>query len=96
MLISLMFIVGCDYPGEKIEMGVKCNGVPYKYAIEAVENSECVEEGKALYDIYTCNENTNTMWIDLDLEKDGCNPACVVDLETRTAEINWMCTGDIE
>lgn len=39
------------------------------------------------------NENTNTWWIDMDLEKEGCNPACVVSTVTRTAEINWRCTG---
>ena len=30
---------------------------------------------------------------DLDIEKAGCNPACVINVETRTAEINWRCTG---
>lgn len=43
-----------------------------------------------------CNENTWTFWIDLDIEKTWCNPACVIDLETKTAEINWRCTGLIE
>lgn len=40
-----------------------------------------------------CNEFTGTYWIDLDIEKEGCNPACVVNVETREAEINWRCTG---
>lgn len=41
------------------------------------------------------NEVTNTWWFDLpiDTEKPGCNPACVVDEVTKTAEINWRCTG---
>lgn len=25
-------------------------------------------------------------------EKPGCNPACVVDIETNETEINWRCT----
>ncbi len=39
-----------------------------------------------------CNENTWTFWIDLDIEQEWCNPACVINLETKTAEINWRCT----
>ena len=53
-------------------------------------NSEC---GNRLTDTYVCNEDTGTWWIDLDIEKEGCNPACVVDVTTKTAEINWRCTG---
>jgi hypothetical protein len=41
----------------------------------------------------TCNSNTGTWWFDLDVAKAGCNPACVVNLTTKTAEINWRCTG---
>jgi len=55
--------------------------------------SEC---GDALKDTYVCNENTGTYWIDLNIEKSGCSPACVVDIITREAVINWRCTGLIE
>jgi len=55
--------------------------------------SEC---GDRLKDIYVCNENTGTYWIDLDIEKQGCNPACVIDIITREAVINWRCTGLIQ
>ena len=55
-------------------------------------NSECNEQGK-LKDTQVCNEDTGTWWIDLDIEKEGCNPACVIDIETKTAKINWRCTG---
>ena len=54
------------------------------------KNSEC---GDRLKETYVCNEYTGTYWIDLDIEKEGCNPACVVDVETREASINWRCTG---
>ncbi len=40
-----------------------------------------------------CNEGTKTWWIDMDIVRPGCSPACVVNVETRTAEINWRCTG---
>jgi len=61
-------------------------------ARKIAESSECVKEG-FLKEEYFCNENTGTWWIDLDLEKEGCNPACVVDVVTKQAEINWRCTG---
>jgi hypothetical protein len=40
-----------------------------------------------------CNENTGTWWIDVDIDKKGCSPACVVNVVTKRAEINWRCTG---
>ena len=59
-------------------------------AKEIAINSEC---GDNLKETFVCNEVTGTYWIDLDLEKEGCSPACVVDIENRTANINWRCTG---
>lgn len=61
-------------------------------AMQIAGSSECVKEGKLL-DTNTYNSYTHTWWIDLDAEKDGCAPACVVSEETWTAEINWRCTG---
>lgn len=55
-------------------------------------NSECTQEG-SLTDQAFYNEVTHTWWIDLDLKKPGCAPACVVSAKTRSAEINWRCTG---
>lgn len=63
-------------------------------ARQVAMNSECVEEG-SLTDKSFCNENTGTWWIDLDIEKQGCAPACVINVATKTAEINWRCTGVI-
>jgi hypothetical protein len=51
------------------------------------------ECGDNLKDTYICNEITGTWWINLDIEKEGCSPACVIDVETKIAEINWRCTG---
>ncbi|MBN1454739.1 MAG: hypothetical protein JW945_00585 [Methanomicrobia archaeon] len=66
----------------------------YDEARAIAENSTCVQEG-TLTDTYVYNEYTRTWWIDLEpfTEKEGCNPACVVSEDTRTAEINWRCTG---
>ena len=67
-------------------------------AIEIAENSECMEKG-TLTDNYVYNDYTKTWWIDLhmneEFELEYCNPACVVDEKTKTAEINWRCTGGL-
>jgi len=42
------------------------------------------------------NANTDTWWIDItlnDTEGPCQNPACVVDVATGSADINWRCTG---
>jgi len=58
------------------------------------EKSDCTKDAnltkKAVY-----NRVTKTWWIDLDLKKEGCSPACVVIEETSSARINWRCTGRI-
>lgn len=61
-------------------------------AREIAGESDCVEDG-TLEDTYVCNSVTGTWWIDLDIEMEGCSPACVVNIETAEAEINWRCTG---
>ena len=55
-------------------------------------NSEC-NNGTLKEDTASCNEITGTWWIDLDIQKAGCSPACVINVETKHAEINWRCTG---
>lgn len=65
-----------------------------KEAVEIAGTSACVNEGKLTANIMY-NNHSNTYWIDLapKEEKPGCNPACVVSEVTKTAEINWRCTG---
>ena len=64
---------------------------------EAMEIAEqiCIKGGEALSSGGTYNSNSKTWWFDANLNAtpEGCNPACVVSEETRTAEINWRCTG---
>jgi len=67
-------------------------------ALEIATNSECTEKG-VLSENYSHNAITNTWWIDLtmkpEFENQLCSPACVVNEITKTAEINWRCTGAI-
>ncbi len=64
----------------------------YEEAVVIASESPCVDEG-SLTDTAQCNTTTGTWWIDMDIERPGCAPACVVDVNTRQAEINWRCTG---
>ncbi len=61
----------------------------------AAASSQCTNAGTISDNIYF-NENSKTWWIDLERTpdpSDGCSPACVVSEETKTAEVNWRCTG---
>jgi len=64
----------------------------YDEAVEIARDSTCTAEGQ-LTEIAYCNGVTGTWWIDMEVEKPGCAPACVVDVNSGTAEINWRCTG---
>ncbi len=59
-----------------------------------IAEKTCIKGGESLAPGYY-NENSKTWWFDANLNatKEGCNPACVVSEDTRTAEINWRCTG---
>ena len=61
-------------------------------AKEIALRSECVSNATLAQD-HWCNNYTGTWWISLNLAKPGCHPACVINVEDKTAEINWMCTG---
>ncbi len=64
-------------------------------AMDIAGDSECVQEGRLL-EKYSYNGYTGTYWIEMESDKPGCNPACVVDVQTLEAEVNWRCTGVIE
>ena len=55
-------------------------------------NSDCMKDGN-LSANSSYNAFTKTWWFDLDTEKPGCAPACVVYEGNSTAETNWRCTG---
>jgi len=88
----------CEFepcPGESAEFCVKKDTNEKLSLTEAKQialNSDCVNEG-TLKDTYMCNEYTGTWWLDLDVEKQGCMPSCVINVATKEAKINWRCTG---
>ncbi len=59
-----------------------------------IAEKSCIKGGEVL-SFGTYNINSKTWWYDANLNgrPEGCNPACVVSEETKTAEINWRCTG---
>jgi len=63
----------------------------FQEAKEIALKSDCVKEG-SLKDEHFCNPG-GTWWIDLNIQKQGCLPACVINVVTKKAEINWRCTG---
>lgn len=69
-----------------------CNGMTLDEALRL--SKPCTDQG-ILMETHMCNSGTNTWWIDLKTfdEKKGCNPACVINLQTKSVEINWRCTG---
>ena len=75
---------------------IVCLGMNYDEAAKIASAGGCGEDVRLkekLNEANFCNEVTKTFWIDMDIDKPGCSPACVVNIETKTAEINWRCTG---
>ena len=63
-------------------------------AIAIAEKSNCTEVGNLTEDVFY-NNYTKTWWIDIDADKEGCAPACVVS-DNGSVEVNWRCTGLVE
>lgn len=61
-------------------------------ALSIAWSGECAQAGKVTGVDAVFNNNSNTWWLDIEANKTGCNPACVV-YENRSMEINWRCTG---
>ncbi|NMC36383.1 hypothetical protein GYA49_05055 [Candidatus Beckwithbacteria bacterium] len=63
-----------------------------KEAIQIAESSTQCKQAGTLTQQRFYNENSQTWWIDIDGDKPGCNPACVI-YEDEHTEVNWRCTG---
>lgn len=80
---------------EKCEIATPTkNNLLAEPAAKEIAEKSCIKGGEAL-STGTYNPNTKTWWFDANLNatREGCHPACVVSQETKTAEINWRCTG---
>ena len=98
ILALLLFLAGCaaktNWPENEV-----CTKKDTKLAMslteatEIAKSSECAQLGT--FKNFYCNDFTGTYWFDLEMyePKEGCSPACVVNIESRTVEVNWRCTG---
>jgi hypothetical protein len=77
-------VIDCNCPEGYVKEGDVCNPSCYP---------KCLAPSTQCEKTYFCNEGTGTYWINLNIKKQGCNPACVINLENKSAEINWRCTG---
>jgi hypothetical protein len=78
-----------DASGQQAEEGL----ISLEEAQQIALASSCMDEGSVLVEDYTYNNATKTWWFETNITKPGCMPACVVDEETLSAQINWRCTG---
>jgi len=84
-LLALFPILGC------LQEEQPAVAMSLSEALQATKGSECLKQGSLTGDRFY-NNDSRTWWFGLDIKKQGCAPACVVN-ENRTAEINWRCTG---
>jgi len=93
--IAAFLLTGCaKIMGEqwcvKNETGAK---MKFSEAKEITMKSDCVKYGSPKEN-YFCNEITGTWWIYLAIQKGGeCSPACVINVETKQAEMKYVCAG---
>lgn len=61
----------------------------YSEAKDIAEDSPCGKYGLKSY--HYCSQTSGKWSIDLDIEKEGCKPACIINIETKSAQIDWRC-----
>ncbi|MFA4930896.1 MAG: hypothetical protein WC570_03475 [Patescibacteria group bacterium] len=95
----LLMSAGCASTPPKGPDDVESTGGPLtEVEAKAIAEKTCTKGGEALTSGGSYNSNSRTWWFDANLNSTppGCNPACVVSEATKTAEINWRCTGLLE
>jgi len=80
-------VIDCSCPEGFRKDGDACNPECY------YSTPKCLMPSRMCENTYFCNEGTGTYWFDLSITREGCSPACVVDVAAKTASINWRCTG---
>ena len=101
IVIAIIIIAGLGYwiyqstsePETSEEFCIKIETGEKLSLTEAKQIALVSECGDRLKNTYMCNEDTGTWWIDLNIEKEGCNPACVINVATKEVQINWRCMG---
>ncbi len=96
ILLLMMTLGGCTPPAPQVTEKQPVETGMTEAQAKTIAEATCIKGGESLATGYY-NEITKTWWFDANLNSTntGCNPACVVFEETKTAEINWRCTGAI-
>jgi hypothetical protein len=86
--------VGRTGPNCEFALCPQINSLLSEAEARVIAEKSCIKGGEVL-SAGTYNTNSRTWWYDANLNatREGCNPACMVSEETKTAEINWQCTG---
>jgi hypothetical protein len=94
LVLVLLLVLGGLYFLNTKSKTPKSSSVLSESEARVIAEKTCIKGGESLSS-GTYNENSKTWWFDANLNaaKPGCNPACVVSVETKQAEINWRCTG---
>ena len=87
IIIAIILVVGIIYFFVN-------KGGPTITEVEArvIAEKSCIKGGEAIGPgIY--NENSDTWWYNANLNanKDGCLPACIVTSATKSVELKWLC-----
>jgi hypothetical protein len=59
-------------------------------AQKVFDMSQCSREGSAKETHY-CDAKAGAWVIDIQTYRKGCNPACVIDVKTKTGKVDWRC-----
>jgi hypothetical protein len=54
--------------------------------------SQCSREGSAK-DTHYCDTKAGAWVIDIQTYRKGCNPACIIDVKTKTGKVDWRCAA---
>lgn len=97
VVLLAVLLAACGTPASPTPPAASPTATPPMSLADAQQiasQSTCTQVG-TLQDTAVYNPNSNTWWIDLKADRPNCNPACVVDVATKKAEVNWRCTGAV-
>lgn len=92
--VSTTDLLAAEAPGRICTDSYTGSSLTYQAALAIAQGSDCAAAGDLLA-AHLCNPNTGTWWLSLSTQQEGCSPACVVNVNSGLAEINWRCTGSI-
>ena len=92
--VLILLVAGCSAKEISIQPSPSADMMSPEDALGIAQaTKECTDVGRVTSSV-SLNEQTRTYWVDiLQQQKPMCAPACVVNMDTGLAEVNWRCTG---